>query len=311
VGSVLDAANFYGGLYNTGTGGVVPYSAVVYDDATHTVTLTIDTSDPDWLPGSSYQIKVLSSVWNRCGVAQGIDVVRSFTTMSAISGQVRVDLDGDGDLADLDDGLSGVTIELEDPVCTLGVDCPTMATGTNGYYRFIDLAAGSYIIHETDLAGYESTNDFDGTNDNAITVSSLLASQNVTGRDFLDAISCSAPNPITGFVVSTSPSDGQTGVPLSPATITVIFNQPMYTQGSSGAGNPTNYSLWNSTQGSSVNINSVTYYEDTYTVVIGINPSSSKWAAGQTFIFTIKTWIENRCGTSQSVNVLVNFETAP
>jgi len=311
AGSVLDAANFNNGLANLATGGVVPYSSISYDESTNTVTLTLDTTDPDWLPGSSYQINVLSGVQNRCGTSQGITVTSGFTTMSAIGGQVRFDVDGDGDMSDPDSGISGVTIELEDQICILNTDCPTMVTDANGYYLFIDLPAGKYAIYESDLPGYRSTNDINGHNFNRIPVNNLGTSQFVSGRDFLDALDCINPDPISGFVTSTSPSDGQTDVPLTQMLFFVQFNQPMSGFGSSSPGNPTNYVLWNVTTGSSVNHTSLIYDENTYIAVLGINVFSSNWLPGNEYTFTIGSGIKNSCGTSQGFDVVIDFETVP
>jgi hypothetical protein len=104
-----------------------------------------------------------------------------------ISGQVRHDQDGNGSLTDLDPGISGVTIELLDGICTPGLTCRTKVTNVGGFFTFDNLTPGNYIIFETDPAGYVSTNDSDGVNDNQITIN-LVAGTSWIGNRFLDKI---------------------------------------------------------------------------------------------------------------------------
>ncbi len=51
-----------------------------YDPVTYTVTLTVDTADPDWVAGAWYNLIVRGSVENACGDRQNNDVVIHFQT---------------------------------------------------------------------------------------------------------------------------------------------------------------------------------------------------------------------------------------
>ena len=55
---------------------------------------------------------------------------------SSISGQVRNDVDGDGDFSDADTGIPDVAIELYDGICTVGVDCYSTQTDSEGMFSF-------------------------------------------------------------------------------------------------------------------------------------------------------------------------------
>jgi hypothetical protein len=109
-----------------------------------------------------------------------------FQTTSAISGQVRLDSDSDGDTTDDDPGIPEVTIELFDGVCSLGVDCRTYRTNANGFYIFNNVLPGNYTIYEYNLPGYSSTGDTEGPNDDMINVTVIPGSLS-TRNDFLDA----------------------------------------------------------------------------------------------------------------------------
>jgi protocatechuate 3,4-dioxygenase beta subunit len=126
--------------------------------------------------------------------------------LPSISGQVREDADGDGELGDPDDGLSGVTIELwsdpdGDPRTDDGVLVATTTTDADGNYSFPDVGPGNYTVRETNPDGYTSTNDTDSPNDDRIGVV-LLPSQDSEGNDFLDALDADAQvAPISGRVI--------------------------------------------------------------------------------------------------------------
>ncbi|HMP90187.1 MAG TPA: SdrD B-like domain-containing protein [Kiritimatiellia bacterium] len=102
---------------------------------------------------------------------------------ASITGQVREDLDGDGDLLDPDPGIPGVIITL---LNSNSVVVGVTTTDVNGAYAFTNLLPGSYTVVETDPVGYYSTADAVGPNDNMIPVT-LISGQNSTGNDFLDA----------------------------------------------------------------------------------------------------------------------------
>lgn len=73
---------------------------------------------------------------------------------SSISGVVFNDINANGIQDPGDGALSGVTVELRNHVGTV---VATATTNALGGYSFSDLAAGLYIVSETDPAGYVST----------------------------------------------------------------------------------------------------------------------------------------------------------
>jgi hypothetical protein len=113
----------------------------------------------------------------------------------SIAGQVRRDIDGDGDLSDDEYARVGIQIQLwtdpngdGDPAD--GAQVATMNTDDNGSYLFSDLAAGNYVVVENDTGGgYTSTNDADGGTDeaswNSVAVT-LADGEQLTAKDFLD-----------------------------------------------------------------------------------------------------------------------------
>ncbi|WP_161635010.1 beta strand repeat-containing protein [Leptolyngbya sp. Heron Island J] len=123
--------------------------------------------------------------------AIAIDQVFRFCTAptQTISGQVREDIDNDGDLNDADSGIDTVTVQLftdpngdGDPSDGTLVD--TQITNGSGNFSFTNVDAGDYIIVETNSAGFDSTADSAGDNDDRIPVS--VTNTDSTGHIFLD-----------------------------------------------------------------------------------------------------------------------------
>lgn len=109
---------------------------------------------------------------------------------SNITGTVKNDTDGDGDTADVDAGISGVTVDLytdpnKDGNPSDGTLYATVLTNGSGVYAFNLVPPGSYVVIETDLPGYVSTRDKTLPNDNQVPVT-VAASQTSSGNDFLD-----------------------------------------------------------------------------------------------------------------------------
>ena len=113
------------------------------------------------------------------------------TRPTIISGQVREDEDRDGDLADTDNPLNGVTVMLySDPNGDGNPDdgqpVATTTTDENGNYHFDDVIPSNYVIVETDPENYGSTGDTNGEpTDNIISVTNV-SGENNTGNDLLD-----------------------------------------------------------------------------------------------------------------------------
>lgn len=81
-------------------------------------------------------------------VPESIDVQNNFvdTRTGLISGLVWLDEDQDG-INDIEEsGLTNVTVELRDGVCTPSVDCPTVLTDQFGNYSFNGLPPGNYDV---------------------------------------------------------------------------------------------------------------------------------------------------------------------
>jgi hypothetical protein len=309
-GSVLDKGNFDNNIDNLTFGGDVPILSVSYDAQTRTATLYLDTLDMDWLPGSQYQLKVKGGIKNACEDGQGNDILMSFFMMGGIAGQVRNDVDGDGDLGDGDKGISGVIIELEDSACIPGDSCRTTSTDGDGNYQFADLLADTYTIHQYDLPGYISTADSDGGDPNQMTVS-MGASDYLVGRDFLDTGTCTPPDPINGFVESTSPFDGQTLIQMDADTILIFYNQPMYTDGGGSVVNLANYhdKIKNLDKGGDVPILSAVYNPDTNVVRLSLDLNDLDWLPGSWYELEIDNSIQNACKTNQNISVYIAFQT--
>ncbi len=308
-GSVLDNGNFSNTITNLTYGGDVHILSVSYHALSRTATLTFDTNDPDWLPGSEYQLKVISGIKNACDSNQGLDVLVSFFTKSGIAGQVRNDVDVDGDLADVDQSISGVTLELVQSGCSLG-SCPTTTSAADGSYLFADLDAGDYTIYQYDLPGFTSTADLDGGNDNQIAVT-IAEHEFVTGRDFLDSGACSAPDPVHGFIISTNPANGSILVSMSTSSVIVQFDQPMSTEGVGSVLNLANFhdKLANLDLGGDVPFTAVEYDGNNNRVTLYFDNTDSDWQPGSTYEITIGQSIENACKVKQDVEIKSIFET--
>jgi len=89
-------------------------------------------------------------------VVTGKENTVNFTdiTKASITGVVFNDFNGNG-RKDVTEGvLSAVTIELKD---STGAVLDTQLSDSNGLYVFISVAAGAYVVEETDPVGYTST----------------------------------------------------------------------------------------------------------------------------------------------------------
>lgn len=108
---------------------------------------------------------------------------------ASLSGQVREDLNADGDLNESNDtGIAGVTITLWQDITGDGqadVQFASTVTDTGGNYEFMNVPPGNYIVIEQDAAGYQSTADTSTANDNQISIT-LTSGENSSGHDFLD-----------------------------------------------------------------------------------------------------------------------------
>ena len=129
--------------------------------------------------------------------------------VGSIAGQVRNDLNYNGNPVDTDNGIGGVTITLfTDPDgngdSSDGVQVAKTATDSEGRYLFTNLKPQNYVVVEADLAKWQSTFDVTAPNDNKVLVV-LASAQNSTGNDFLDALQ---KGTLTGVVWTDSDTDG-------------------------------------------------------------------------------------------------------
>ena len=109
--------------------------------------------------------------------------------LANISGQVRYDIDADGDFNDPDNGGAVVKIQLwtdpnGDGNPADGQQVAETYTGIDGRYSFTAIPSGKYTVVEINPVGTTSTADVNGANDDRIAVT--LLGINITGRDFLD-----------------------------------------------------------------------------------------------------------------------------
>jgi LPXTG-site transpeptidase (sortase) family protein len=113
------------------------------------------------------------------------------TNVADITGQVRNDTNNNGNPADADSGINAVTVQLfanDGTGKPTGPVLATTITNGTGNYTFANQVPGSYVVVETNLAGYTSTYDKDGVTNNTLDqiAVTLVASTNNTGNDFLD-----------------------------------------------------------------------------------------------------------------------------
>ena len=115
----------------------------------------------------------------------------NYMIRASLGGQVRNDLDGDGDFSDPEPGLNGVTIQMYsdpngdgDPAD--GALLETTLTSGNGHYVFPGYFAGNYIIVQTELPGFRGTADSAPPNDNRIPVT-LAEGVSSLNNIFLDS----------------------------------------------------------------------------------------------------------------------------
>ncbi len=93
-----------------------------------------------------------------------------FMPSGVMGDMVWYDVNGDG-IQDPDEpGLGGIVVELQDGVCTSGLDCPTIETDIDGNYIFTNVPDGNYTIVITDPSGtFSPSDDRDLVDDNTTT----------------------------------------------------------------------------------------------------------------------------------------------
>jgi len=169
-------------LLSTGERVTVSTTFIAQQDLLNTATVTGTAVDPEGeiLPTNSVTTTVTPSTNDTAEI--------TVLVLATLSGQVRLDNDGDGDVADADTAISGVVIILID--ASTGQEVSRTTTGPDGSYSFTDIVPGNYFIAEVDPDGYISTGDSGDPADgdtNRIQVE-LLEGDNATGIDFIDTL---------------------------------------------------------------------------------------------------------------------------
>jgi len=100
----------------------------------------------------------------------------------AIGDRVWHDLDGNGVQDAGEPGLSGVVVELRDS--TGGTVIASVATDAGGYYGFLTVDAGTYVVSIIAPAYYDATGDRDGVGTPNLTVIELEIGEEISNADF-------------------------------------------------------------------------------------------------------------------------------
>ncbi len=176
----------------------------------------------------------------------------TYNVLMSLSGHVINDANGNGSLAErtAENGLAGVTVQLfadanQDGVPDGAALQTQVTTGTGVYggsYTFNNLLPGSYVIVESNLGGYTSTNDTTAPNDDKIPVT--LASTSLINQDFLDSTNPQIA-PISGRVINDVDGDGDLGERGGEAGIVGVTVQ-LWTD-PNGDGNPADGVLYDTT----------------------------------------------------------------
>ena len=154
------------------------------------------------------------------------DFLDDNTPVLFISGQIRNDMDCDGDPADIDPGINGVKVTIYtdpngDGNPEDGAELGFTITAFGGSYQFNNLPPGTYLVTETDPAGASSTYDvFGSPSDNKIPVN--LSVSPAIHQDFLDDAPILAG--ISGHVFDDGiPDDNDFGLGDNPVSAVKLF----------------------------------------------------------------------------------------
>ena len=332
-------------LYQTAdTGNKIDILSVDYDLDTYVVTLTIDTSDEDWISGTSYELKIKNNVENRCGDEQSADVLTQFTTQSGPGCSLPLAVDGilpDGfvqSVVPADDATSillstnTITISFNQPMWHGGGGGRVDDTGNYELYQTsdtgnkIDILTADYDLDTYVITLTIDTNDEDWISGTEFELKIKDSIENecgdAQGADVLTQFTtqagpgCSLPVAVDGilpdgFVDSVVPADEATSILLSTNTITISFNQPMWHGGGGGRVDDNgNYDLYQTADtGNKIDILSADYDLDSYVVTLTIDSGDEDWISGTEYELSIKDKIENECGDDQVADVFTQFTT--
>jgi uncharacterized repeat protein (TIGR01451 family) len=129
------------------------------------------------------------------GANQSIDFGE---TVSTLAGSVFIDSNDDGVRDAGERGIEGVTVRLTGTDAAGGAVDRTATTDASGNYRFDDLLSGTYIVTETQPAGFSDGRDNAGTAGGTV------------GNDAVSAIALGTGVDVTGYIFGER-GQGQTG----------------------------------------------------------------------------------------------------
>ena len=206
---------------NTFAGTAPPVIASGYSLAPGDSISIVFTSEVTFVYAVTNEACVTSSVLSNGLCATVINAVNPLATPDRVSGQVRFDANGDGNLADPDAGISGSLLTLYtdpngDGNPADGVEISTTVTDLGGFYIFGNLVSGRYVVVQSDISGYISTGDSEGGNDNRIAVH-LTGGLDSRDNDFLDWT-------ISGLSIDKTASVGEIVVPGELITYSIIVS---------------------------------------------------------------------------------------
>lgn len=178
------------------------------------------TSTNDTVPPNNDRIAVAMPVFSAVTGRNFLD--SSTPHAGSISGQVRNDTRGDGNLSATYAGLSGVSVTLYtdpngdgDP--NDGMVYSSIVTDASGKYQFANLPMDAYVVVQTGrpvtVPPFFPTNDAVAPNDDQIPVVLSLTSTDAGGADFLDCQNpLTAPAPLGFVTIDSKPLTDTVGV---------------------------------------------------------------------------------------------------
>lgn len=143
---------------------------------------TCSTCDNSWNSPSEN----LGNVGNISGGNDIANISFGYDVLPAIEGTVWEDNNNNGLQEVGEIGISGITVELQDGVCTPGSNCPTTTTDVDGNYSFVDQTTGAYtiaVITSSFVGTWTQTAESDATVDNSVS-ETLVSGETSTDNSF-------------------------------------------------------------------------------------------------------------------------------
>jgi hypothetical protein len=143
-------------------------------------------------------------------------------TTGSIGDRIWNDADGNGVQDMGESGIGGITVELQDGVCTTSVDCLTTTTAADGSYIFPSLTAGNYTIKvinppsgttqtgDPDEANVQCSSSCDGSTTVPMTITA--SGETVLTADFGYQFPTGSTSDIGDLIYNQDTGDGIAGV---------------------------------------------------------------------------------------------------